>query len=281
MSYTDPYAERNERYQQQYAEGLTYNPYDEDEGSLPSRHPDSYYKKEGKENPRSGFGDSFGANAVGVAKQQQGLRDWRFEHQNGSWTRGSRGSCIARFCCCTAMIVIFFIVSVLLALALWIQPPNIVVGNVQVNSSNPVQSTEGGFQINLGVNISVQNPNYFSVSFKDIDAQIFYPINDTQVGGGTENDITFGSHSQTNFTFPFAIKYNSDLPSSQKILSDLTEKCGIPTGPRSDITVTYDITLGLRILFFVVSPKVTNSLSFMCPLTSSDLEGLISGIGNL
>ncbi|EIW85077.1 hypothetical protein CONPUDRAFT_97723 [Coniophora puteana RWD-64-598 SS2] len=308
MSYTDPYAERHGRYQQQYTDGPTFNPYSSSrtqphqtydqggydttgygqEGNRPSRYSDPYYNNSsGKENPISSSDDAFGGAAVASASRRKDLSDWRYEQQSGLWTRGSRGSCIARFCCCAVMIVIFFIVSILLALALvrilylsglywlifsqWIRPPNIVVGSVQTNSTNTVQSVNDGFQINLGVNISVQNPNYFAVSFKDIDAQIFYPINNTLVGGGTENDITFGSHSQTNFTFPFAINYNSNLPSSNQILLDMAQKCGIPSGSPSDITVNYDITLGLRILFFVVSPKVSNSLSFKCPLTSSDL----------
>lgn len=54
------------------------------------------------------------------------------------------------------------------------------------------------------------------------------------------NDVTFGSHSNTNFTFPFSIEYTSTMPSN--VISDVLSKCGIVGGVTSDITVNYDIT---------------------------------------
>lgn len=72
--------------------------------------------------------------------------------------------------------------------------------------------------------------------------QIYYPINNTLIGTGQENDITFRSHSNTNFTFPFSIEYTTTMSSSAQIIADLETKCGIGGGPVSDITVNYDIT---------------------------------------
>lgn len=76
------------------------------------------------------------------------------------------------------------------------------------------------------------------VSFTD-HPQIYYPINNTLIGGGQENDVTFYSHSSTNFTFPFSIEYTTTMSSSAQIIGDLETKC---TGTASDITVDYDIT---------------------------------------
>lgn len=72
--------------------------------------------------------------------------------------------------------------------------------------------------------------------------QIYYPINNTLIGSGQENDVTFNSHSNTNFTFPFSIEYTTSMPSSAQIIADLITKCGISGGAVSDITVNYDIT---------------------------------------
>lgn len=56
------------------------------------------------------------------------------------------------------------------------------------------------------------------------------------------NDVTFHSHSSTNFTFPFSIEYTTTMSSSAQIIDDLVSKCGINGGTVSDITVDYDIT---------------------------------------
>jgi hypothetical protein len=110
----------------------------------------------------------------------------------------------------------------------------------------------------------VENPNYFAVSFSKIQAtvctclklstinvltaardQIFYPINNTNVGGGNATDITFNSHSETNFTFPFTISYQKSLDPNDKILVDIATKCGFIGGSKSPITVDYKISVSL------------------------------------
>ncbi|KAH7929749.1 hypothetical protein BV22DRAFT_106900 [Leucogyrophana mollusca] len=297
MAYRDPYAEQYGRYDQQYGDAPAFNPYNssqphqsydqggydsyaggyKDEPNVPAQDAGaSYPPGPGNTKETSAFDHAdFARGSTG--SRPRDLRHWRYEHQGALWTRGSRGRCIGRFCCCSIMIVVLFIVSILLALALWIRPPNIVVGSVQPSTTgNQIELQSNGVTINLGVNISVSNPNYFSVSFSSIKANIYYPIDGTQVfiGSGNETDVTFPANSNRNFTFPFAIDYTTTMPSSSAIFSQLEQKCGA-TGSASDITVNYDITLGLRILFFVVSPTVSNSLSFACPLSASDISKLI------
>jgi LEA14-like dessication related protein len=170
---------------------------------------------------------------------------------------------------------LFLIISIVLTLLLWVRPPNIVIGDVRAPSSgSEIQLTTDGLDINLGVDIAVENPNYFAVSFKKIQANIFYPINNTAIGGGSQTDITFHSHSQTNFTFPFTISYKKSLDPSDQILADIATKCGFINGNRSQIKVNYKITLGLRIIFITISPVVSNSLSFDCPLSEDQIASL-------
>jgi len=212
-------------------------------------------------------------------KSARALKDYRYQTQGALWTRGGRGRCIGRFCCCTLLIFLFLIISIVLALLLWVRPPNIVIGGVQTpTSGSTTQPTTSGLTINLGVNISVENPNYFAVSFKKIQAEIFYPINNTNVGGGTESDITFHAHSQTNFTFPFAINYQTSLDPNNKIITDIATKCGFIGGSKSQISVNYKITLGLRIVFITISPVVSNNINFDCPLSQSDISSLMPGL---
>ncbi|KIK30928.1 hypothetical protein PISMIDRAFT_669858 [Pisolithus microcarpus 441] len=300
MAYRDPFAERYGHYDQQYSEGPAFDPY---HSSQP--HPaydqggyDPYTSSGYRDNPtthdpatagmatlppKEGNGlYSTGYPQPTTASRPRDLRRWRYEHHRSLWTKGSRWHCIGRFCCCTIMITLFFIVSIILALLLWARPPNVIVGNVEPSSTaSEVQLESNGVQINLAINITVNNPNYFSVSFSSVKADMYYPINNTYIGGGNLSDVTFPSHTNKTITFPFSVVYSTTMPSSAEILANLATQCGLTGGTKSDITIDYDITLGLRVLFFTVSPTVSSSASFLCPLSSSDLSGLSSILGGI
>ncbi|PFH54190.1 hypothetical protein AMATHDRAFT_53030 [Amanita thiersii Skay4041] len=214
-------------------------------------------------------------------KSLRGLKDYRRDYRGNLWTKGSRGHCIGRFCCCTLLTSLLLIVSILLALALWIRPPNVTIGKVDLASSNAlqIQAQQGLLTINLGVNITVDNPNYFAVNFKRIKAEIFYPINNTNIGGGELKDIVFHSNQETNVTFPFAIQYKASDDPQYNVLRDLAQKCGVGNGVQSNINVNYKITLGLRILFITISPVVSNSMNFACPADPQEIQDFLKGVG--
>jgi len=231
-----------------------------------------------------GFGghrkeNSFTAGEYAYPKERtvRGLKDYRYDHQGNLWTKGGRGRCIGRFCCCTLMIAVLLIVSIVLALALWIRPPGVQLGDVQPVSKagSQIQIQPDGVTINLGLNISVDNPNYFSINIKNIQADLIYPINNTPIGGGSLSNVVFKSGENTNITFPFAVNYKTSADPGGKILSDLATKCG----SKSDVTVNYKITVGIRILFVTASPVIQNKFSFPCPLNADDLKGLLQSMG--
>jgi len=133
----------------------------------------------------------------------------------------------------------------------------------------------------MDVAISVNNPNYLTVDFSSITAALSYPLNGntTSMGGGTVNKVDIKSNVETNFTLPIAIEYNITADPGYKILADLASKCGlIPGQSASDITVDYKITLDMTAPF-PVKPVVSNSFSFACPLSSSDLSSLLQAAG--
>ncbi|KAJ3505356.1 hypothetical protein NLJ89_g7459 [Agrocybe chaxingu] len=168
---------------------------------------------------------------------------------------------------------------IVLSLALWIRPPSIKIGEVETMTTNgsPIQQITNGIQINFGVDISVNNPNYFSVDFKKIQAEIFYPIDDTPVGGGTASEIVIKSNAQTNFTFPFSLVYTSTEDPQSRVILDIAQKCGVIGGARSQLTVDYKITLDIRILLVTISPVISNSFRFDCPLQASDISKFLGG----
>ncbi|KAG1877942.1 hypothetical protein DFJ58DRAFT_753328 [Suillus subalutaceus] len=294
--YRDPYTEQQQGgYDQQYGDA-PYNQYDTrqphqayDQGGY-DPHTMGEYRDDPNTNPQvitpsyvpevNPHEQSNFAKETG--RQSQDFKTWRRENTGGLWTKGSRVSCVGRFCCCTMMIAVFLVVSILLALLMWVRPPDAIVGTVAPSTTqNAVQLNSGSITLNLGINITVDNPNYFSVSFKSIDANAYYPINNTLIGTGNESDITFNSNSETNFTFPFSVEFSTNMSSSTQILEDLATKCGVGGGAVEDITINLDITLGLRVLFFVVYPVLNIPASFACPITASEISSLIPSVTSL
>lgn len=294
--YRDPYTDQKSgAYNQRYGDGPTYNPYDSsqphqsyDQGGY-EPHTTGEYRDDPNANPQ-GAGALYEPEAnphdhsgyeKGTGFQSQGFKSWRHGQAGGLWTRGSRVGCVGRFCCCTMLVSVFLIISILLALLLWVRPPDVILGSVGTSTTqNAVQLGTDSITVNLGVDIAVTNPNYFAVSFKSIDANAYYPINNTLIGSGNESDITFNANSQTNFTFPFSMEYSTNMSSSTAILADLASKCGVGGGSVQDITINLDVTLGLRILFFVVYPVVNIPASFACPISASDIESLLSSLAS-
>jgi len=231
----------------------------------------------------SGFDrDEFAVGGGNVAMQPRTAHNLRkYRTDSHLWTQGGRGRCVGRFCCCSLLVVIFLLISILLTVALFIRPPNINIGSVAPYTAGgaPAFSASGtGLNISLGVNIAVSNPNFFSVAFQSITADIIYPINNTDIGGGYQTNIIFPSNSQHNFTFPFDIGYELSADPGNKIIIDLANKCGLLGSP-SNINVNYKITLALKILFVTVSPVIANSFNFACPLTKDDMETFLQSAG--
>ncbi|KAH9975148.1 hypothetical protein BJV74DRAFT_863049 [Russula compacta] len=214
-------------------------------------------------------------------RSSRNVRAWRYQQGRRLWTQGSGPRCLCRFFCCTVFITIFLVVVIVLNLALWIQPPDLVIGGGN-NSSPPVVAQgvnllSDGLQVNLGFPVEVINPNYFSVKLTRVDAQIFYPINNTLIGNGTLNDVNLPAHANTNFTFPFSIDYHESLDPNFAIITDIANKC--LGNPQSDLTIRYKIVVGVRIFFITISPTISNSISFACPISTSDIESLMKQLG--
>ncbi|KAF5330855.1 hypothetical protein D9619_005616 [Psilocybe cf. subviscida] len=142
-----------------------------------------------------------------------------------------------------------------------------------------IQQMADGIKLNLGVNISVKNPNYFSVDFKKIQANIVYPIGNFPIGEGLATDVIFKSNSETNFTFPFTLSYNNTADTGSAVISDIATKCGIAGSTKQNLVVNYQISLGIRFLFITISPVISNQFNFACPLSASDIDKFLGGSG--
>lgn len=82
---------------------------------------------------------------------------------------------------------------------------------------------------------------------KSIKLNVTYPINNTQIGGGAENNIVFKSNSLTTFTFPLDFVYSQSSDPNGTILTDLATKCGfLPGSQKQQLSVGYT----LKVRFF-------------------------------
>jgi hypothetical protein len=100
-------------------------------------------------------------------------------------------------------------------------------------------------------------------------AQIIYPINNTLIGNGKLDNVNLASHTTTKFTFPFSLVYTETIDPSHAILNDLASKCGTQ---QKDLTISYKLTVGVKVFFITVSPTISNPISFVCPISQSNLQ---------
>ncbi|KIO26264.1 hypothetical protein M407DRAFT_243815 [Tulasnella calospora MUT 4182] len=214
------------------------------------------------------------------------LRLWRHDERGNMWTKGGRRRCVGRFCCCTVMMTLFLIISIVLALALWARPPDIRFNGISLpTGGSAVQVQTDSLDINLSLSIGVKNPNFFGAMFKSIDATAFYPPLTSQLGGGTLHDINFPANSDTQFLFPFNITYSSGIDPNNVLVTDLVNKCGIKPGTtKSKLTVKYQLKLALRIVAITISPSFSGTADFDCPVTRDDLlsfggDALLKSLG--
>lgn len=264
-----------------------YNPYRDSTASfaVPSLPQDG---SDGLARPRAPFATGADpANRVSFAppKSTGDLRLWRHDEKGNLWTKGGRGRCVGRFFCCTVMIVLLLIFSIVLALLMWVRPPDIQVSGFTLPSTGAVSVQSDGLHISVSFGISVKNPNFFGASFSKISAEAFYPPLTDALGGGEVTNLNLPANSDTKFTFPFNIIYTLDKDPNKVLFKDLVTKCGIEDpSSKSQLTVKYSITLGLRVLVATISPSFSGTMSFDCPVTRQDLinfggEDLLKSLG--
>jgi LEA14-like dessication related protein len=177
------------------------------------------------------------------------------------------------------MSTLFLIVAIALSIAMWLRPPDITFGSIgPPTTGSAIEASTTSLTINLALPISVKNPNFFAAAFKTISATAYYPINNVAIGGGSKDDITFPSNSETTFNFPFSIDYTQAKDPDRTILNDIANRCGFTGNSRQKINVKYVITLKMKILAFTISPSFSGSTGFDCPLTQAQLEPFLGSL---
>ncbi|EIW71546.1 hypothetical protein TREMEDRAFT_60470 [Tremella mesenterica DSM 1558] len=227
---------------------------------------------------RQGLGPAKSIAEMGLPPRETGiLREWRKDERGNQWAKHGAIGNTWRFCCCFFTVTLIIFVSVVLAIALYVRPPSVALNDINLGSS-PVSLTSDGLSVSFSLSISVANPNWFSVNFKQIQAVAHYPGSDkTSLGGGTLNNVDFKGYTDSTFDFPFTFNYSLALDPNKVILNDLISKCGVTGGTTSDITIDYDLHMKLSVLGINVHPTISSSATFDCPISADEIEKIAGG----
>ncbi|KAI8371485.1 uncharacterized protein BYT42DRAFT_580421 [Radiomyces spectabilis] len=179
----------------------------------------------------------------------------------------------ARYCSCVCLLILVMIGIVVGVLAAIFKVPEVnfngIQGEPQVNMTGSTMNL--AFKFDIGVN----NPNVESITFESIVAKAYYPgFHDLQIGGGQANDVHINSNGITNITFPFDLHVDTADDRYKGIITDLLGKCGLMGGEKQSIKVDYDIIPTVRIIGIAISPTISQSSTFPCPINSNDLSSL-------
>ncbi|KAI8344140.1 hypothetical protein BC941DRAFT_337234, partial [Chlamydoabsidia padenii] len=124
------------------------------------------------------------------------------------------------------------------------------------------------FNINLGLNFTVVNPNVEGLTFEKIKATAFYPIQpDRPLGGGNMTNLRINPASRTHFVFPFQVQYDPSVDPGFSILLDIMTKCGLlGSSQKQDIRLNYDLRPTIRVIGIPISFTIHRFTSIPCPL---------------
>ncbi|CAO3679280.1 unnamed protein product [Rhizopus stolonifer] len=208
----------------------------------------------------------------------------------------NRNRCLRYLCCACCLpvwatsiiwfiiIAIIIVVVVLATMAGTFVMPSVDLAGVStspVNGGSQVTFTGGTFNINFGLIISLNNPNLLTIDLTNLKATAYYPNPNgkgrTQIGGGYLAEQFVPTYSHFNFTFPFAIEYDTTLDADQSVLNDIVSRCGLTGEEKQDLTIDYSIQLTAKVLFIKISPTISSSTSFTCPISAN---GALGGLGD-
>ncbi|KAG2225373.1 hypothetical protein INT45_005617, partial [Circinella minor] len=216
-------------------------------------------------------------------QQEEGLQPMEKQKKQPLTERNQCIRCLCCACCLPVwarwimwfiIIAIIIIIIVFVVLLATFTMPTMDFAGVTSSPTNQSEVSYNGdvLNFNFGLLINIKNPNVLSIDLSNINATAYYPDSSSpsgklKIGGGYMDYQHIESHSDSNFTFPFAINYDPFSDSHKTILNILIDKCGLAGGETQDLTVDYTINLTAKLLFVKVNPTINSSASFKCPLT--------------
>ncbi|KAI8639958.1 hypothetical protein BD408DRAFT_391498 [Parasitella parasitica] len=184
-------------------------------------------------------------------------------------------TCCPRWCrwiSCILLLIIIALGIVVGVLAALFKTPSVDFTGVKGEPSFSLTGTTANMNVSLGFTVS--NPNIESVTFKSLVATAYYHGDDTELGGGTLNDLHIGSHSITNISFPFTIAMDLMADTTKSVVTRLMSDCGIDGSATKDINLDYKVVATVSIIGIPISVPFSSSVSFACPINGQSSTAL-------
>ncbi|KAI7891605.1 uncharacterized protein EV154DRAFT_507295 [Mucor mucedo] len=170
-----------------------------------------------------------------------------------------------RWCSCIFLIIILIIVIIVGVLAALFKVPKIDFTGLKQDPA--VSNVNNVLTMTFDVGITVDNPNFESITFEIIKADAYYPAPyNVYVGGGNVTNLHINSNGITDIVFPFAVRIDSQDPQQQGVIMDLVTRCGLDGSTPENIKFDYYVYPTVRIAGIAITPKISQSLSIPCPL---------------
>ncbi|KAI9256936.1 hypothetical protein BY458DRAFT_461023 [Sporodiniella umbellata] len=179
-----------------------------------------------------------------------------------------------RWCTCILFIIVVIIAIVVGVLVALFKVPTVSFSGLQQAPTN--SHTGDILNMTFSLGISVNNPNFESITFEKIMADAYYPSPyNVKIGGGGIENVHIVSNGITNITFPFSVAINSTDSAQQGVLMDLLTKCGLDGSTKQDIRFNYYVYPTVRVAGIPITPTISKSMTIACPLKGDDLTPLL------
>ncbi|TIB13771.1 hypothetical protein E3P89_01141 [Wallemia ichthyophaga] len=189
------------------------------------------------------------------------------KRQRGGLIRGTIIGLIFRWIFCVLILGIVIAIGIIATIVLYVKPPNLAfLGVEEPNNGSTVSAINNALSINFDLQIQVDNPNTFDITFNELYAQLFWGATNISIGYGRVENIDIRSENTTNFRYPFHIVYKASYDPNRQVLGGLLDSCGL-TDPNSKppIDIQYDLDIDVKALSVNIKQTISNSMSVTCP----------------
>ncbi|KAK9765673.1 hypothetical protein K7432_005794 [Basidiobolus ranarum] len=126
--------------------------------------------------------------------------------------------------------------------------------------------------LDVDLYLKTQNPNLIPIKVNDILVNAYYVGENLKIKvaqGSLPAPVTFKPNSNTIFTLPLKLAFNTTDNESLWAIRDLLDRCGI-TGPnKQQLIISYDAEITVALISWLgIKPTISNDIRFDCPLNS-------------
>lgn len=140
---------------------------------------------------------------------------------------------------CIVIWAIIIVISVVLLIITFAQPPNVALVSVNVPTSDDFSISGSTFSANGSINFAISNPNSFSATINHITANVYDAAiaDSSSIGNGTLTDQVISGNANTTVVFPFDIGLDVSSSGATLIRSVISE-CGVGSRSTAGRTLT-------------------------------------------